>query len=61
MVLTDDSELPASVCVLAIGVIPNTEFLNGVVKMDKRGHVEVDEVSACVKCVSLLKGRGTLL
>jgi len=43
VVLTDGTELPAEACLLGVGVMPCTEFLQGVVDLDERGNVLVDK------------------
>lgn len=44
---TDETmDLPVSGVFIAVGTIPNTEFVKGVVKMDEKGYIIADETCA---------------
>ena len=40
----DRSQLPVSACFVAIGTVPNVEFLNGAVELDMSGHIVTNSV-----------------
>lgn len=42
-VVTDKGEYEADTVVIAVGVKPDTEWLKGIVEIDERGFVEIDE------------------
>jgi len=43
IVFSDGTEIEADLCVLGVGVQPNTEYISGEVEKDSRGYVRVNE------------------
>lgn len=39
---TDKGEIPADLVIVAVGVKPSTEWLNGIVELDERGYIKTD-------------------